>query len=799
MSEFLKKNLLFITVFLTGACVLIVEVVAVRVLSPHFGNTMFTVSSVISVILAALSLGYYIGGKYADLYPRTERFFGIILISGILILGFHALSILLLPVLGMSLPLTFGPLVSSLILFFTPALLLGTLSPYAVKLQSVRTPEEGVGSVSGKIFFWSTLGSIIGSLAAGFVLIPNLGINNIFIGVGAALSCLGAIPLVLSGFGKKRLRISAGIIVMLLVFSVALDLETYGTVLYSDDGIYEKIIIYDGVFGGRPTRFFQQDRSSSGAMFLDSDNPTDFVYGYTEYYSLYKIFTPDVKNALVIGGGAYSIPKALHAELPYAEVHVSEIEPSLVELARRFFGLEESERLINHTEDGRRFLRDSQMFYDLIFSDVYYSLFSIPSHFTTKEFFVAAKEKMSDNGVFIGNLIGDLSRQEPSLIFSEIRTFQSVFPNSYFFAVDGPAKGGSQNIIMVGHNSDVPLDIKSASRLHNGDPFLAGLPDHMIDLQRYALHRYPILTDDFAPVEYLTAEVLKRTFTPHSLIDGNEIYALVDQELSYGPRFMGSDGHDRVKDFLIAEMRTIADETLTQSWNYDATDGRTYTLTNIIGRVHPENPRRIILGTHYDSKRFADKDIYTPNEPVPGANDSASGVAVLLAVAEVLERSQQLTDIGIDFVFFDGEEGDVNQGSDYRDWKPLGSTYFADNLARIYGNTKPTHALILDMVCDKDLMIYKEQSSLEYATAYVDAFWNVAKTIDSKDSNVFKDTPGLYINDDHTSLSRVGIPSMLLIDFEYPPFHTTEDTLDKCSAESLETVARAVLEYLRGI
>jgi protein-L-isoaspartate O-methyltransferase len=101
-------------------------------------------------------------------------------------------------------------------------------------------------------------------------------------------------------------------------------------------------------------------------MFLDSDDPTDLVYEYTKYYSLYKVFKPDVRNALVIGGGAYSIPKALLAELPNAAVDVSEIEPSLFDLAKEYFDLEESPNLHNYTEDGRRLLQDSNKGYDLI-------------------------------------------------------------------------------------------------------------------------------------------------------------------------------------------------------------------------------------------------------------------------------------------------------------------------------------------------------------------------------------------------------------------------------------------------
>ena len=792
MNQFLKQNLLPISVFITGACVLIIEVVAVRVLSPHFGNTIFTVSSVISVILAALSVGYYAGGKFADKHPTLRWFFGIILVSGLVVVAIHFLGTILLPILSVSFSLTSGPLVSSLLLFLVPAILLGTLSPYAIKLQSVQVPEQGVGSVSGKIFFWSTFGSIIGSLLAGFVLIPNFGIDYIFISTGVVLFLLGLIPLIAFGFDKKRLVKSVFAILILVGVTAFATQQIKGDALYSKDGIYEKITIYDSAQGSRPIRVFQQDRSASGAMFLDTEDPTDLVYGYTKYYSLYKIFKPDVQNALVIGGGAYSIPKALLAELPNATIDVSEIEPSLFDLAKQYFKVEDNPNLHNYTEDGRRLLRDSEKKYDLIFSDVYYSLFSIPAHFTTQEFFTVAKEKLSDNGVFIANLIGDLSRQQPSLIFSEIKTFQSVFPNSYFFAIETPEKTDSQNIIFVGYNSDKKVNLNASSILQNKNPIISSLPTKIINLDRFNLSPYPVLTDNYSPVEYLTAEVLQRTFGEKPFIDGNEMLAVIDQQLRYGPRYMGSPGHKGVQEFLIAEMQEQTNEVKTQSWNYKATDGNTYQLTNIIGRLYPTQERRIILATHYDSKKFADKDWSKKDQPVPGANDSASGVAVLVELARILGNSHVIPNVGVDLVFFDGEEGDINQGSDYGSWKPLGSTYFAEHLSEIYGNNKPISALVLDMVCDKDLKIYKEQSSVQNAKSQVDSFWSIAQKINS---GVFRDEVKQSVSDDHTPLNQSGVPSFLLIDFEYPPYHTTGDTLDKCSAKSLETIARAVFDY----
>lgn len=788
MKYFKKFSLPFV-VFLTGACVLIIEIVATRILSPYYGNTIFTVSSVIGIVLAALSVGYYFGGKYADKYPTEKVFYSIILISGLSVILLHLLALFLLPSLGYSLSIVSGPIISAIILFFIPSLLLGTLSPFAIKLQGQHFPEKGIGSITGEIFFWSTLGSIFGSLFAGFVLIPQFGISQIILAVAIILIILGFFPLLKIGILKKSIfKVILFSVIGILLISIFSAFKS-SSVVYSHDGIYEKITIYDGEYAGRPTRFFQQDRSSSGAMFLDSD---ELVFDYTKYYALYKVFKPDVKNALVIGGGAYSIPKALLKDLPGATIDVSEIEPSLYELAQKYFKVAKTERLNNYTDDGRRLLHDTDKKYDLIFSDVYYSLFSIPAHFTTQEFFKIAKDKLSEDGIFVANLIGDLSRQEPSLIMSEIKTFQTVFPNSYFFAVDAPDKIGSQNIIFVGYNSNKKMDFNDPKITKDENPIIQSLGRKVIYLDRFEFSKYPLLTDNFSPVEYLTAQVLQKSFSQQKFIDGNEMLALIDQQLRYGPRYLSASGHKNIQKFLIAEMNALAQETKIQTWQHTSSDGQKHELTNIVGRLYPTNEKRIILATHYDSKKFADKDTQKQDQPVPGANDSASGVAVLLELARILTNSHYIPNVGVDIVFFDGEEGEENQGGDYTNWKPLGSTYFAEHLSDIYGNNKPISGIVLDMACDKNLEISKEQSSVQNTPAQIETFWNIAKKIDG---NAFRDQVGPEIRDDHTPLNQVGIPSFLVIDLEYPPFHTTNDTLDKCSAKSLETVANAVLNY----
>jgi len=791
MKDFFKRNLLLFIVFITGAAVLVVEVVAVRILSPYFGSTIFTVSSVMGVILAALSLGYYIGGKMADKYPSEKLFFGIIFISGASLLFLQFLSMTILPILGYALSLTQGPLLSSMILFFIPAFLMGTLSPLVIKLQKDRLPDVGIGSISGQVFFWSTLGSIFGSLFTGFVLIPNFGINEIIMTTGVVLLLIGIFPMSFSLRSKRfffKLILLIVLTSLVLIFSQLFIPDT--KVLYQEDGVYEKLLIYDDTYKGRPARFFVQDRSSSGAMYLDGD---DLAFEYTKYYALYKLFVPQAKEVLAIGGGIYSVPKKLLSELPEANIDVSEIEPELEDLARQYFNLPDDPRLHTHIEDGRRYLADVDKKYDLMFSDVYFSLYSVPMHFTTQEFFQLAKDKLNKDGIFVANVIGSLSRQKPSFLFSEIKTFESVFDNTYYFAVTGPDHFDMQNIIFVGINGDKKLDLSSPEIIDSDDQTIRNLQEHIIDLSRFDMSSYSVLTDNYAPVEYLTAQSLSRNIRQKDLIfDGEEIMALIEKQLSYGPRYLSASGHEKVKDFLLANAG-LADEVVVQSWQHQSKDGGSFPMTNIMARFDPENERRIILATHYDSKKFAHNDTDKPNDPVPGANDSASSTAVLLDVIRQLSKNSEVINIGVDVIFFDGEEGEEWITDNYNDWHPLGSKYFVDHITDIYPKTLPESAIVLDMVGDRDLLIRPEESSIAYAPELVNSFW--PKAVESYGSN-FSLTPIGRIIDDHTILQQAGIDSILLIDFDYPYFHTIHDTLDKCSPESLEAVANAVFDYI---
>lgn len=493
----------------TGACILIVEVLALRILAPYFGNTIYTFSSVISVVLAALSLGYYIGGHLIDRSPTLPTFFGAILLGGLGILFLHVLTTLFLPFVGFGLSPISGPLLLSTILFGAPCFFLGLLSPMAVRLHKNLNEQEGIGGSAGDIFCFSTLGSIAGSLLTGFVLIPAFGITQILITIGMALSTLGLLGLLIS---RKSPSVTVFLGISFLLTFVAtgeLFARTPGKgVLLLNEGLYEQIAVIDSEWKGRPVRFLRQDRNLSSAKFLDAP-VTDLVFDYTKYFAVQKLLKPHIGRALFLGAGAYTLPNLLFQQQPSAEIHVAEIEPALPAIARTYFDLPSDSPIQTHTADARRFLHDTPTPYDLIYGDAYASGFTVPPHLLTEEFFQLVRSKLSPDGIFIGNFFGNITDKAPSFIMSAMHTFRSVFPNSTFFAVTNRDSEHPQHIAFVGQNGSTPTDFCSPKLRNSSEVFLASLCDKVIEISPKKLVVFPLFTDDYAPVEYLTGLTFK--------------------------------------------------------------------------------------------------------------------------------------------------------------------------------------------------------------------------------------------------------------------------------------------------
>jgi spermidine synthase len=502
---------LLLSVTLAGMAVLVIEISATRMLAPHFGNSIFTISSVIGIVLAALGLGYYCGGSLADRRPSSVWFFSLIVTAGFSVLLLQFFNAVLLPGIAYKLSLINGPLIVSLLMFFLPALFLGMLSPFAITLLHAHEAGRGVGNASGLVFFWSTLGSIAGSLSTGFLLIPHWGIGNIMIGVGSGLVLLGGIGLLLARTLPRGVPLALALLG--LACGAALGQIAAATdrgVIYAADGLYERIVIRDIRHRGRTARVLLQDRNVSGGLYLDDGS---MAFDYTKYFDLYRLFRPELETALAIGGGAYNVPRSILLDSPRAVVDVAEIDPSLHALAMRYFALPDDARLRNHVIDGRRFLHDTAERYDLVFSDAYSSFISAPVQFATLEFFRLARSKLKEDGVLIANFYGSLAADSRAGLYAVLRTMRAAFPQVYVIATVSPASEELQNFILIGHNASHPekrIDLQRAAAVEFAYPMLRGVAALELRPAQALLDSYAVLTDDFAPLEYYAANAIRR-------------------------------------------------------------------------------------------------------------------------------------------------------------------------------------------------------------------------------------------------------------------------------------------------
>ena len=275
--------------------------------------------------------------------------------------------------------------------------------------------------------------------------------------------------------------------------------------------------------------------------------------------------------------------------------------------------------------------------------------------------------------------------------------------------------------------------------------------------------------------------------------DEDHAFEYLVAQCDFGPRNPGSEGYYACLDFIINELDQSADDIILQDFRYrEQRYRKRYDLQNIIARFNPDASFQTIISAHWDTRPWADQEDNRRdrNQPIIGANDGASGVAVLLELAKIMGDTPP--PIGVNLVFFDGEDlGVPGENETYCQ----GSRYFAKNLPI----PRPDEAINLDMVGDKQLHIPVEKYSLEYNPNLVRYLWGRA---DDMGLDAFDITPQYAIYDDHVRLHEIaGIPAIDLIDFKYPnPYanfwHTMNDVPENCSAESLEQVGKLMVDYI---
>ncbi len=282
---------------------------------------------------------------------------------------------------------------------------------------------------------------------------------------------------------------------------------------------------------------------------------------------------------------------------------------------------------------------------------------------------------------------------------------------------------------------------------------------------------------------------IKEMQTP--AFDADHAFGYLTQQTSFGPRNPGSKGHAECLAFLQNELNKSCPSVSLQPFTVDGY-GETLRLTNVFASINPGVTTRILLVAHWDTRPRADQDQDPKkrSEPILGANDGASGVAVLLEIARVLKATPPR--IGVDILLVDGEDyGKEGDDSKYL----LGAKYFAEHQPEGY---RATFGILLDMVGDANLELMREPYSETYGKDIVDLVWATARSLGVYQ---FTDREQHATLDDHLPLNKAGIKTIDLIDFAYPDdsnryWHTTEDTPDKCSAESLGAVGKVLLEVI---
>ena len=268
--------------------------------------------------------------------------------------------------------------------------------------------------------------------------------------------------------------------------------------------------------------------------------------------------------------------------------------------------------------------------------------------------------------------------------------------------------------------------------------------------------------------------------------NADSAFVFLHEQCDIGPRYPGSPGHDRVRRYLIEKLAAFGAIVSQQPFDAVPAGNDTLHLVNIIAKYRPAAPNRILLGAHYDTRPRADRDPHPENraKPIIGANDGASGVAVLLEIARLLGTWKP--PVGVDLVFFDGEDyGEEGHIEDYL----LGSRRFAGGL----GGYRPTAVIVVDMVGERDSRIPLEGFSSAASAALCARIYGIAETLGVEN---FVRSQGPTIIDDHLPFIQAGLAAIVLIDFDYPYWHTLSDTPDKCAGASLAAVGSVLVRFI---
>ena len=487
----------------SGAAVMLVELAGIRLLSPVFGNSLDTWTALICVVLVALSVGNALGGYLAD-RPRAGALLSLsLLLSGALTMLLPAIAAVLSHPLG-QLGSIAGPLALSLALFALPAVAFGTMSPLALRLLSRLSGDRRVGLAAGVTNASSAIGSFVGTVATGYVLMRLFGIREIYLFTALALLALGLLSARMHRVRLGRERLT--------VLGLGIGLAALGWVLvrpvHSEAVVATRATPYQNISvlertdeDGLTTRMLVHDRALQGQKVVETGALTT---PYQRAARLIELHREELGRVAVLGGGMFGVPQLLSPRYPEARFDVLEIDPAVIEIAHEWFDLGRFPRIDALALDGRRHLAIGSERYDLIYLDAYGSLRTIPEHLLTREFFAEAAASLdAADGVVMVNLIARLDPSGDALYRAVRATIGAVFGRvDVYRAADLPL-GQIQNLVLLAGPGLAPREA-----LEGVDEETRALLARRVPPPRAVAGREPlVLSDDYAPVRALVAQM----------------------------------------------------------------------------------------------------------------------------------------------------------------------------------------------------------------------------------------------------------------------------------------------------
>ena len=479
-------------VFVVEFCYMGMEMLASRLLSPHFGTSLDVWTSILSVVLAAGAIGNAVGATWSReglvSMPRVS-----------FLLGVAGAAFALMPVLSMCVGTAMsasgsklGCIVCAIVLFGVPGLCFGMLNPMLVDMYG-NSGAHGVGESAGTAAAAMTCGGIAGTVVCGFMLVPVLGARDLSFTMAAVLYFMAVLCGMRHVVRTHDMK-AVGVAVAVAAVAACGVYSSMRVMADSDDGVdfwrdteYGHVHVFDAQMYGRPARVLNVDGGFESAMYTEEGSEYELVFNYTN--AVRDLLGEKRGSIICLGGGAYSVPRALAAD--GWSVTCVEIDPGVTEIAREWFGLADTEATYDLTcenADGRVWLGDNSGFgADVVFNDTFAG--DVPARtLATVEAVQAAKGAMAPDGVFVVNVIGRRMSDEESILADEVATVKAVFDYVYVFGDGDREDGGVDNYIVVG--TDDGNWIKSVSV----NPFGVSGED------------VRPLTDDWCPVEWLCAK-----------------------------------------------------------------------------------------------------------------------------------------------------------------------------------------------------------------------------------------------------------------------------------------------------